>query len=260
LTRALTGDALVALLDKRLAECDGSMAQTDTARRTVASIAGKARSVVRSELEAEYKAAGIKLPDVADFRDRFLTITPKADVIVPDTGDVQRLKALADKLPETDPHLYPVWLLAYHCALRAGEIAHSRWNWFEQIDGQTWIVIRKRPEENYKPKGRPGAVPVPAAAWERLQACRKPDQDYLVDGPTDNWRYDVVRRDFSLWMRAQAWNHKATCHALRKWRIQQWREKYDLHIARDWGRHADTSVTQDYYTHSRNASRPPLDD
>lgn len=118
-----------------------------------------AASVFARKLDRRYKDAGIFL-DFANMRDLpFLPILHAQRQPVSAEG-LQTLTAAWRDLKQTNPLLYTTIGLALHAGLRASEIAAARRNWVETDGSAVRVVLRDRPEEGFRTKGK-----VDSSAW-----------------------------------------------------------------------------------------------
>ena len=216
-------------------------------RRTIGGTLTHARSVVRQALWEEYEEAGVKLPDVSGFLGAFVTVTPKHRYRMPAESLCRPTIEAGRKLTGT---LGLVWTLAYDLGMRAAEIAAARWSWIEEEHTpagiRRWMLIEER--DGFVPKGISGRVPVFPGVWKRLQELRGDSlEDRIIPGATDNARLDVVKREFSAWMRGCGWKTQKCAHELRKLRGCWWFGRYGVERAYKWIRHANIQTTLDYY-------------
>lgn len=119
-----------------------------------------AASVFARTLDRRYRDAGIFL-DFANMRELpFLPILQAVkQAISPDT--VQRLLTAWRELKQENPLLYTTIGLALHAGLRSSEIAAARRNWVETDGSAVRVVLRDRPEEGFRTKGK-----VDSSAWD----------------------------------------------------------------------------------------------
>lgn len=234
---------------------DADRETLDRARRTVYSTLNQARSVFGSRWRGAYRAAGIRIPDPKGFLDEYVCDNPMRDWVEPTADEMAPILENGPKLKDTFPALYPVWLLAFHLALRAGEMARIRWTWFEERDGRIWMHDKARPEEGYIPKGdHEGWVPVSAAVWAELQALRR-DDPHVVPGGSLTARKMLIERTFAQWMRGLGWTRRHTAHELRAYRGNLWRKERGTEVMRDWLRHRTVSVGMKHYSSSYNPAQ-----
>lgn len=118
-----------------------------------------AASVFARKLDRRYRDAGIFL-DFANMRELpFLPILHVQRQPVSSDG-LQKLIQAWRELKQTNPLLYTTVGLALHAGLRASEIAAARRNWVETDGSAVRVVLRDRPEEGFRTKGK-----VDSSAW-----------------------------------------------------------------------------------------------
>jgi integrase len=253
-TTVLT-DELVKRYVASAVPADGDMEEMDRRRRSAASNLRQARCVLKRNMLLAYK--GLSLPDVAGFVTAYACESPRVERDDFAVEEIEMLEA-GSKLKGVRDDLYAVWLLGYHLALRAGEMAAARWSWITPAGDHHEMHVKRRPEEGYDPKGYSGWVPVHAAVYAELQALRRPGDEYILPGGTEGARYDLVQRDFSEWMRGRGWRRRHCAHELRAYAGQRWEKAYGELVRRDWMRHSDVKVGRDHYVGNHNVSVPPL--
>jgi integrase len=118
-----------------------------------------AASVFARKLDRRYKDAGIFL-DFANMRE--LPFLPVLHVHrQPVSADaIQSLTMAWKSLRQDNPLLYTTIGLALHAGLRASEIAAARRNWVETDGSAVRVILRDRPEEGFRTKGK-----VDSSAW-----------------------------------------------------------------------------------------------
>lgn len=229
-------------------------AAIESCRRSIVSVLRQARSLFSKDMMSAYRDLG--LPDLQEFRTEFACKPEKKRYRMPEAAEIDPVLEAGRALPAHDP-LRVVFILAYYLGLRSGEMHAARWSWISKNhQGRLEMDIRNRPEENFKTKGREGAVPIHERVMEELRKCRRPDDPYILPGGTKTGRENLVNRAFASWMRDQGWTRRETAHELRKYRGHLWKKTYGLDAAHDWLRHANWQTTLDYYADIRNDHEP----
>jgi integrase len=246
---AASKEAVRAYVNRRLVEAGEAV--TDSAKRSIVSTARQARSIFGEDWVMEaYKDAGLELPDMTEFRKCSTLKAPPVRYRLPPLEIREKTLAAAECLRSERRDLWTIYLLAYWLAMRAGEMIAVRWSWLEQDhEGRWWMQIIRREDENFRPKGSEGKVPVPkqVMAWlEELRASR-PGELYIVPGKDKTDRAVLVGRTFAKWMREIGWKTRKTAHELRKLRGCEWYTKRGLEVACAWLRHNDPSTTKRFY-------------
>jgi integrase len=216
---------------------DGS----DSGRRTVASTLLQARALFARWTADVYQ--GLRIPDLEPFKSAGRIKVPAVRYMLPDPALVARTKEEAAKLTG---RLRMAYLLCYHLALRASEVAAVRWSWFRESPTGVVLDIVRREGEGYAPKGRDRSVPVHPDLWKALLELRGAGE-YLVDAPSYSERLDVVLRELSAWMVRVGWTTEKKAHELRKLRGSEWYTKLGAEVAQTWLGHMDVSMTCRFY-------------
>ena len=223
-----------------LAQCEDE--DTDSARRSIASMVAQARSIVSREMRQEYKGK-LSLPDLTDFLDVSTGDVPRIVYRLPPLELRDKTKQAAEVLRKENPSLYAAYLLCYDLGLRAGEAQAAQWHWFEELpDGRRFIHVIKRPDERFKPKGKEGSVPVHATTWAELRAAAPGDVGKII-------RHTDIDR-LNDWMRSIGWDrskYTKGVHELRKLIGSQWYKAFGAEGARERLRQANMQTTIDFY-------------
>ena len=256
-TGILTGS-----LVREFAECKipkgNNVTQVDReqAMRNVSSVLLQARSVFSKRFQCVYERE-LHLPNLQEFLNERPCDNPKVQREEYSAGEIAILEA-GPELREKRADLYTVWMLGYYLGLRAGEMVAARWTWFERTDDRWELVVSRRPNEGFDPKGYSGWVPVADDVYAELLSLRTDLDPYILPGGNKTNRRRLVERELATWMRDKGWTRMHCSHELRAYCGQRWRDAYGLEVARDWMRHKDARTTQDHYTVNHNTSQPPI--
>lgn len=259
----LTGQLLLTMQTACL-----KVAGTDELARDRASItANSLRRGVRSLFSKRSMAfyADLSLPDLSSFLAAPPLREPAPIFHAPEADVVQRLRAAAAGLRETDPNCYRIWLLSYTCGLRKKEILHARWNWVETRPGvgrasprageedplEIVHTVHIQTTEDFRPKGRRDrVVPLEPFVLSELLALRITSLDgtpgHLLDGTPWDRRKSFVR--FGAWMKGQGWTRRKKAHEFRKLYGHEVNVRFGLVAAQQLLGHADIATTRNYYT------------
>jgi len=241
-----------------------------TAQITINSTLRQARSMFKRSLVGEYEQRLLPA-DLAGFLTQFACVDPMAskarDDPPPTKEEMQPLIAAGAELIGTP--LYPLWLLNYYLAMRASEILNCRWSWFETDEyGRPAINIKARP--GYTPKGRARSIPIAPDVMDMLRGCLCKDDyiefssdrvlidvydDYVLAGHPHADREKLIR-EYNTWIKGFGWDRKKKSHAIRAYRIEQWRRAYGLDVAKDWGGHVSRKTTATHYAGNTHAEAP----
>jgi len=236
-------DVLTSRLASSYAEAVIVDPRNDSARRSVASNLRMARSLFTDAMLQEYRDRGLTLPDLSGFKSAKVTRTPAVQWAVPAAAEIGPVLDAGERL---EGDLAKVWALARWAALRAGEIAAAKWDWFVPHNGVMGVMVG---DATFTPKsGSAGWTPIPDDAWKKLEAMRAPGAVFVLSGTSPIERENLVEREFSGWMRSCGWTRRHAAHELRAWRINEWAEAHGEAIASLWARHASTNVTRRHYT------------
>lgn len=237
----------------------GSEQDKARARVSVSSMLRQARAVFKRSWRGAYRQAELVIPDtVRDFVEEYVCDNPVADWKEPPPEEIGPILEAGPRLRETHPDLWPVWLLAFHVAMRAGEIARAQWDWFEARDGRMWFRDKRRPEQGYVPKGgHEGWTPLSDSVWNQLKQLRREGDPFVIPGGTPTARRHLVNRDFAAWMRSLGWTRRHKAHELRAWRGNIWRHQVNESAMKDWLRHTSVSVGVKHYSDSYNPAALP---
>lgn len=107
-----------------------------------------------------------------------------------------------------------VYRLAMNAGLRASEMVAMTGEWVEDRQGQWVIAVGTR--ERFRPKGLARWVPVPDAL---ARDCLSFGADPVLGLQTKTAREDLIRYEFSNWMRSIGWERRLygkSAHELRK--------------------------------------------
>jgi integrase len=221
------------------------------AKISINSTLRQARSLFKGKVAMEYDAR-LAPPDMPGFKMQFACEDPMRDVARarPRTPDrvIEALRVAMEDKKVAAPEIEIVWLLNYHFALRPADIWPARWTWFEDQGGRRVLSLRLRPEEGYRPKGRPRVIPVHPEVWDRLRAAAAVGDVFCLPGEAFA-RKKLVTRAYSQWVGsvAGAGAGEKTTYLVRRWRIEQWRQKYGDAAAMDFAGHVSMQTTRDHY-------------
>jgi len=241
-TEKLTDDLVDVYVQKVVEEAGDNHLLQQKYRNTAASTLRQAKSVFAKWVVHYYSKAGVKLPPGID---SFLTHGPvirRKKYQLPPKALINTTLAEAQKLKETRPDLYLIFLLCYHTGLRAGEAAAARWEWLEDVgvDGNTHRCISIKAREYWK--GAKNHVshkpPLTDAIWDEFQALKPAeagDLDFILPPDTPTGRANLIGRTFSSWLNSIGWSdYGKSAHELRKLAGSIWYTKVDLKWAASW--------------------------
>lgn len=259
--RALSSEILTDELVEEWAELsvdDGAdRVEEESRRRTCNATLRHARGMFKRDLIRQYR--GLKVPDFRPFMEAFGCKSPPVQYELPDEALYSKIIAGARTgLRAERPDLYAAFLLVYDLAMRANEAAAARWSWIEQ-DGPGLVMrIIDRPEEDWKPKGRGGSVPVAPGVLAALEeaAVRRAGDAFILPGGSHGARYELAMQGIADWMRGLGWRRRKCAHELRKLKGSFWRARSGLDRAHEWLRHAQYQVTLDYYARLPTREEP----
>jgi integrase len=191
--------------------------------------------------------------------------------------DVRRLMVAArEELADTDPQAYKAFLLAVCCGLRRGEIDHLEWRAF----GWSAQKLHIEPTEHLAVKtedsiGEIDLEPELASLFQRFG--RDSTSSFVIETPDgdprppshanatpqssrNSYRYRCQRvfTRLNQWLRAHEVSTLRPLHALRKEYGSQVCDRHGLFAASRALRHADVSVTADFYVDKRSRATPGL--
>jgi hypothetical protein len=169
----------------------------------------QASAVFAPKLRPAYKAEGVILRDDATS----IQWLPEMHLERAPAKTAELDEAWRD-LRETD---LPMWLavgLARFAGLRRKEIEHATRAWIEGAESATYVVLKDRPDENWRTKtGRPyRALVLDADLAAALQAA--PENKPLVNPATER-RAHWFERELQLWLRPFVGDAKKPLHRLR---------------------------------------------
>jgi len=239
----LTGKLVRTYRDKVLSSREGDEASQDRARRTVRSTLRQARSIFARWTRDEYK--GLKLPDLEEFlRSGAMRVHDKL-YVYPPAALVEKTMEAGRKLPANGhSDLYSVFLLAYDCGMRAGEILAAKTDWI--CDG--YIEVRFGKQWTTRRVGR--KVPLNPETQAELKAVLRKGEQHIIPGAHKTARKILVERDFADWMRAIGWTadeYIHTTHELRALRGSKWYTEQGANVARDCLGHTSVVTTCKFY-------------
>jgi integrase len=217
------------------------------ARRTIRSTLRQARAWWSRWAMERYAAAGLILPDLHGW----MTYTPvqaaPRKYRLPPDALIGRTIAAGCELAEDRPALAAAFLCCHDLALRAGEAAALRWDWFRRADGRLYLDLIRR--DGWAPKGSERTIPVDEEVWAALQQVGGAGE-HVVPGSTFRVRYGVIARDLAAWMRALGWSaieYPKAAHELRKLQGSRWFTELGPAVAQEWLGHASVATTCTYY-------------
>lgn len=222
--------------------------EAESAQRTCVATLRHARGLFRPSILRQYR--GLRMPDLRAFMDGFACACPAVRYEMPAEEEYGRIIGAArGGLARERPDLYAAFVLVFDLAMRADEAAAARWSWIER-SGDGWqIRIVDRPAEDWRPKGRGGAVPVAPGVLAALEAAagRREGDPFILPGGSHGARYELCMQGIADWMRGLGWRRRKCAHELRKLKGSFWRGRAGLDRAHEWLRHSQYQVTLDYY-------------
>jgi hypothetical protein len=259
---------------KALTVLDGALVRRfpdgkDSRRRSIVSYLNQARSVLGKQFVQEY--GGLRLPELKGFMERAGVVAKPVKKQPFTSAEVEIIRSGAS-LEHDRPDLWPVWFLAYYCALRAGEISQARPGWVrkhevtaQQALGAQWLagrnwcwVLDPGVDVGARLKNAASAAPIPLAddVAERLLQLGA-GREWFVLGGSEGERRDVVNRSFPKWMREKGWTIEGEyAQAIRRYRSEVWAAVHDGYCAERWLRHAHGGVRAFYDSGLFLARRP----
>lgn len=222
----------------------------DRTRRSIKSMLRQGKSVFARWTRDAFREAGVALPDLAEFMEAGAIKAEATKYVRPPEDLVARTMAAGRALKAENPRLYLAFVLAYDLALRAGESAACRWDWFEAAGESALCAIVRR--EDFRPKGRDRRVPVPAETWAELQALRAgaDSRAFVLPEAAATAREALVKRELAAWMRGLGWDaetYPKASHELRKLMGSRWFTERDPQTAQAWLGHTSIETTCRYY-------------
>jgi len=260
-TELLSEKTVDAYVARKLAE--ETPANRARLRRSINSTVNQARGLFGEDWAmGAYKKAGLRLPaSIEDFRDAFVVEAPLKRYVM--TEERKRLLAKTHQAAAAfrgeNSDLWPVYLLCYYLAMRAGEAAAARWAWIvADPDGRSWMQVINRPGE-FRAKGSEGKIPIPKQVVTWLEELRRRrGGDFILPGPHKTARRALVVKTFAAWMRTIGWDaarYPKAAHELRAARGSEWYTLRGLEAAAKWLRHKDPATTVRFYADF--TSQPP---
>lgn len=212
--------------------------------RSIRSTLRQARSVFKEDWIKRYVDGGMDIPDLTSFLKEKVEKPKDSPHQQVEDGTLEKIHKAANKIKQTDPVIYIMYLLA-KTTLRRGEIQNARWDWIVHINGQPTFRI----DENQKGK-RKTDIPIDQTIYKELCEWRKQQTgDYIL--PENGWesqRCGYHCKSFDVWIRKAGLTTDHTFHEIRAWSLHEIREKYGLEVAQRIGRHTDSHTTEYHYT------------
>jgi integrase len=221
-------------------ECD-----QDRKERSVYSQWNQAKSVLQSRAVDHYrrKLKMVIPKSVEELREFKLPRPPAWRYVLPPAGLIEATEKAGAAL---DGDLRMIYRLAMNAGLRSREMAHMSKDWLEEIQpGQWGIAVVTRPD--FRPKGSERRIPVPSSLAGDILAR---DAGPVLSGRTKSDREEMVRYDFSDWMRSIGWDRATwpkAAHELRKLYGSRVYSKLGPAYAQQYLGHASVDTTCRYY-------------
>jgi len=249
-TAILTPELVKVYVTNKLNEANGDPVAVKRARRSVVSALRQARALFSKWAVNSY--SDLNLPDVQPF---LAAGDIKADRVLyrlPPKSLIDKTIMSGKLLYDTDPDLYPVFLLTYGLGMRAGEAVAATWSWIiETPDGPRMEII-DRP--GFKPKGRDRKVPISQEVMKGLDSwlaeCEPIKTPYILPGRSEAQRSNLIKRRFSAWMRGLGWSankYPKAAHELRKYIGARWFTERGAEVAQAWLGHISIETTCRFY-------------
>ena len=188
-----------------------------SARRTIASTARQAQSILAASARAQSHMRDLHLPDLSAYsawKSGYTTRKLRQEL---DDTTLARLAALMDDLWFTDAPAWMAMSLAGNLGLRRGEATLARWSWVRMIAGAPIMYICRTEEAS--PKGNERKLSIDASTWADMCAHRT-TSDYILPGETRETR-DLIYDRTKLLLRAHGVEAGKPNHELRALQLQQ---------------------------------------
>lgn len=239
----LNPQTVEAYRERKLAAAEDEVEQ-DRHERSVCSTWTQARSVLQPRaLDFYRRRLQMVLPKSLDEMRGFqLPRAPAWRYSLPPAELIERTEAEGAKL---DGDLKWVFRLALNAGLRAGEIVALTPDWVEMHGEQAVIAVVTRAD--FRPKGTPRRIPIPASLGEDLLAL---PPGPVLSGRTKTEREDVIRYEFADWMRSVGWDrarYPKAAHELRKLFGSRVFSRLGSVYAQQYLGHASVETTCRYY-------------
>lgn len=255
--RVLTAETVEKFIAARLAGAAGKGQEAeDSARRSIHSMLINGRAMF-SPWMRQKAAKKLRLPNLDEFLAADAGVRPGRALRMPGYG-VRRSTWLAGKRlwQQRDP-MAAAFLLAFHCGMRAAEIADARWGWVVQGRNGALMDLRNRPGEGTRVKGTEGMVPMNRALVRRLEALRVPGCEFIVPCESHSARMKMVTEALAKWLGDLGWTESfKRAHELRRIYGRSIWDKHGPAEAKARLRHASIVTTERHYTNWQADWRP----
>lgn len=257
-TELLTEELITKFEALTIGEAGDDAVQRERAKRSARSTLISARAVFAKWTQRRAYQDLHFPPSFKGFKEISLGRVDRKSYRLPPGPLIDKTLSEGHKLKETQPELYPIFLLCYYLGLRAGEAAACRWDWFAaprpEWGQQRMIEILCRPD--FVPKRRKERrIPVNEELWTELTGSSGSHSgrlggDYVLRGDSFQARRDRILIEFAHWMRAIGWHHNIytkAAHELRKLMGSRWYTELGAEVAQEWLGHESVATTCSFY-------------
>lgn len=216
---------------------------------SIRSSINQARSLFAPKLLHFYREK-LQLPRILGFPLKELNLSGGSSGFVPIPEEtIHRMeKAALDELRPVHPSAWRAYLLMARLGLRNSEVEAVRKHWFQDHQGGKVLVLRDRPQEQFKLKNSlEGTLGISQELWEQLTEGLLEDWDYILEERTPTGRHDTVYRDLNNFVRNYLPDRKKGAYELRKWAGSIVATRSGIYAAQQFLRHKSVKVTESYY-------------
>ena len=234
----------------------GDEMKARAARNTVNSTLRCAKSLFAKRL-LRFISERLELPSPLPFDG--VELYPRQHMRYVSKMDVKDILSKArEELAKSDPEAYKAAVLSLFVGLRRNEADKLRWS---SVDFERGI-IQIEAQHDFAPKAETSLAGVQiddeVSSILRSNRAAAPNAEYVLDGGTLNpnlnyrkYRAERTWKRLISWLRAQGVNAQKPNHELRKEAGSIINEKFGLHSASEFLRHADISTTSKSYVDNR---------
>jgi hypothetical protein len=228
-------------------------ATADREKRGEASIRSsinQARSLFTPKLKHLYSKS-LRLPKKLGFELAELNLKTATNEFVPIPEPVvAAMESEAREILRVEsPSAWRGYLGMSRLGMRNNEVVAVRSHWFEVHNGTRLLVLKDRPEENFKLKNNlPGAIGVSEDLWNELTEGLPEGWDYLINERTATERQDAIYRTLTAFVRKHLPDRQKAAYELRKWAGSMVATEHkNIYPAQQLLRHKSVKVTESYY-------------
>lgn len=216
-------------------------AKLRSARVTIKSTIGHARSLFAQVVRQERAYRDLSIPEISEFMAFQAGGGTTREFIMPKPEVIAALKAGAEEFLTSNPPLWFALVLTANGGLRRGSAKYAKWDWFNNgaADGSAIMRVAVAKRGTY-------TTGISPRTWAAMKEHRLSPSEYILPG--DLAERDEVLEELKIWLREIGYQeNRCPVHELRGLYGNTAAKEHGLQAASEGLGHRDQRTTRDSY-------------